>query len=148
MKIRLNIPASQYEEVKNDLEKHGIEVSDDAPLVLSSVSGYSDWLEVRQDKDHLHIPVNEVIYIESFGHDVLVHTKDGIFNSSERLSYLEKTLDPSLFLRISNSVIIARKQVKKIRAAFTRKFTLTLSNGSEVDVTRTYYDIFRKEYGI
>ena len=32
MKIRLNIPASQYEEVKNDLEKHGIEVSDDAPL--------------------------------------------------------------------------------------------------------------------
>lgn len=44
MKIRLNISSSQYEEVKNELEQHGIEVSDNAPFVLSAAEGYSDWL--------------------------------------------------------------------------------------------------------
>ncbi|MBR3349493.1 MAG: LytTR family transcriptional regulator [Solobacterium sp.] len=148
MKIRLNISSSQYEEVKSELEKHGIEISDDAPLVLSAADGYSDWLSVKKEKEHLHIPVSSVVYIESLGHDVLVHSKDGVYMSPERLTQLEQSLDPACFLRISNSVIIARKQVRKITAAFTRKFILTLSDGSKVDVTRSYYDIFRREFGI
>lgn len=148
MKIRISIASAQYEEVKNELEKLGIEVSDDAPFVLSAAEGYSDWLAVRQEKEHIHIPVSSIIYIESLGHDVLVHAENGIYQSGERLAQLEKALDPSLFLRISNSVIIARKHVKKITAAFTQKFILTLSDGSKADVTRSYYYIFKREFGI
>jgi two-component system response regulator LytT len=148
MKIQLNIPADRYERVKKELEELGIEISSDAEYVLSTVSGYSDWLSVRRDKEQLHIPVSSVIFIESIGHDVLVHTKSGVYNSSARLVQLEKILDPSLFLRISSSVIIARNHVRRITAAFTRKFILTMSDGSSADVTRSYYDIFRKEFGI
>lgn len=148
MKIRINIPSSQYEEVKRQLEEHGIEVNDDAAFVLGLSEGYSDWLGVKQEKEHLHIPVSSIIFIESLGHDVLVHTKDGVYNAAERLVQLEQTLDPALFLRISNSVIIAKKHVKKITAAFTQKFILTLSDESRVDVTRSYYYIFKREFGI
>lgn len=38
----------------------------------------------------MHIPVSSVIYIESLGHEVLVHTKDGVYMSSGRLIQLEK----------------------------------------------------------
>lgn len=148
MKIRLNIPSSQYGEVKTELEKHGIEISDDAPLVISAANEYSDWLNVKQDKEHLHIPVSSVIFMESLAGEVLVHTQNGVFQTHDRLAQLEKTLDPSLFLRISNSVIIARKSVRKITAAFTQKFILTLSDGSQADVTRSYYYIFKREFGI
>lgn len=39
----------------------------------------------------MHIPVSSVIYIESIGHEVLVHTKDGVYMSSGRLIQLEKS---------------------------------------------------------
>ncbi len=148
MKIRISVPSPQYEEVKNELEKHGIEVSDDAELVLMSADEYPDWIAVRLEKEHMHIPVSSIIFIESIGHDVLVHTDTQTYQSTERLTALENLLDPSKFLRISSSVIIARKHVVKIKAAFTQKFILTLSEGSQVDVTRSYYYIFRKEFGI
>ncbi|MBQ9823204.1 MAG: LytTR family transcriptional regulator [Solobacterium sp.] len=148
MKIQLSIPEAQYEQVKKELEEHGIEVSDRAEYVLNMRGQYSGWLSVRKDREQTHIPVSSVIYIESLGHDVLVHTAEGVYNSSDRLVQLEKTLDPALFLRVSNSVIIAKKHVKRITAAFTRKFILTMSDGSIADVTRSYYDIFRQEFGI
>jgi len=148
MKIQLSIPAAQYEQVKKELEEHGITVSEQAEYVLTLAGKYSEWLNVRKDREQTHIPISSVIYIESISHDVLIHTAEGVYNSSERLVQLEKTMDPGLFLRVSNSVIIAKKHVKRITAAFTRKFILTMSDGSSVDVTRSYYDIFRREFGI
>ena len=52
------------------------------------------------------------------------------------------------FIRISKSVIIAKSSVKKIRPALTMKFVLTLSDGSLVDVTRSYYTNFRRFFNI
>ena len=57
-------------------------------------------------------------------------------------------LDSEQFMRISNSVIIARNSVRKIKPTLGAKFILTLKNGATVDVTRSYYYIFRDAYGI
>lgn len=65
-----------------------------------------------------------------------------------RLYVLEKALPPELFVRISNSVIINRNAIRKIRPALSQKFYLTLKNGAVVDVTRTYYVRFKEYYGI
>ena len=43
---------------------------------------------------------------------------------------------------------IAKSSVKKIRPALTMKFVLTLSDGSLVDVTRSYYTNFRRFFNI
>ena len=61
---------------------------------------------------------------------------------------LESLLDPNKFLRVSKSVIIARKHVKKIRPSLSMKYILTMSDGTLVDVTRSYYSDFRRFFGI
>ena len=61
---------------------------------------------------------------------------------------LESLLDPREFLRVSKSVIISRKHVRKIRPSLSMKFILTMSDGTLVDVTRTYYSDFRRFFGI
>ena len=61
---------------------------------------------------------------------------------------LEAQLDPREFLRVSKSVIISRRHVKQIRPSLSMKYVLTLTDGTLVDVTRSYYSDFRRFFNI
>ena len=98
--------------------------------------------------ERVRISTDDIIFVESFGHDIVMHTQRGEFKADERLYQLERLLDPEQFFRISNSVIVARNRIDRITPALSSKFILTLSNGQSVDVTRSYYDIFRDRLGI
>lgn len=51
-------------------------------------------------------------------------------------------------MRISNSVVIAKDKVTSISPTFSMKFVLTMANGQKVDVTRSYYYLFKESFGI
>ena len=148
MKIRLNVRSEVYDRLAAELTAHGIELSYDAELMLSEVNQYSDYLSGKLDGENYHISVSKVIWIESLGHDVIIHTAEDTYKTADRLWQLEKLLDPSAFLRISNSIIVARREIQKIRASLSSKFVLTLTDGAEVTVTRSYYQIFKSQLGI
>ena len=149
MKIRLSVPEERYETVKEYLSSHGIEVGEDGEYTLTASSVYAPFLAARDDtKAHYQIKTDEVIYIEAFGKDIEIHTLQGTYYSLDRMYQLEAVLDPKDFIRVSKSVIISGKHVKKIRASLSMKFILTMSNGALVDVTRTYYSEFRRFFNI
>lgn len=150
MEIKLAVSNERYEEIKNALLDRGITVSDSAELVLYEADRYTDNLIVKGQEDSARyvVPANEIIIIESFGHTVEVHTKSGTYRSCDRLYQLANLLDPDKFLRISNSVIIAKDKVKQITPSLSMKFSLTMENGKKVDVTRSYYYIFKEAFGI
>lgn len=150
MKIRLDVSKDLYTELYHKLIKAGFEISDEAQFILSEnkESNDSDYISCKKDGETHHIQSEDIIFIESMGHDVLIHTKKEDFKTSDRLWQFEKSLNPDVFLRISNSVIINTKEVKKIKVALSQKFLVTLSQGSKVDVTRSYYYIFKNKFGI
>ena len=150
MKIKLAVSDESYEEIKKFLEGKGIEIDNNASFLLTETDRYISHLTVRdsENSSKLYISVEDIIYIESFGHTVEVHTLDGIYLSGERLYQLCCILNPQSFVRISNSVIIARNKVKQIIPAFSMKFTLEMVNGDKVYVTRSYYNIFKEFFGI
>lgn len=150
MKIKLSVSSESYDKIKNELLERGIEIDDSAELVLSEVGKYSNYIAVRDasEQKKLHISTDDIIYIEAFGHTVEVHTEKQVYQTSDRLYQLCCTLDPARFLRISNSVIIARDKVKQINPTFSMKFVLVMSNNHKVDVTRSYYNIFKDYFGI
>lgn len=150
MEMKLAVSKERYEEIRRILLERGITVSDSADFVLYENNRYVDSLIVRKqdDRSRFVIDVSEIVIIESFGHTVEVHTKKGSYQSSERLYQLSNLLDPVKFLRISNSVIIAKDKVKQITPSLSMKFSLTMENGKKVDVTRNYYYIFKEAFGI
>lgn len=150
MKIKLAVSKERYEQIKSILLERGIEVSDSAELVLYEANRFADHLIVKKQEDSSRyvVPVSEMILIESFGHTVEVHTKGEVYQATDRLYQLANLLDPDRFLRISNSVIIAKDKVKQITPSLSMKFTLTMENGKRVDVTRSYYYIFKEAFGI
>ena len=150
MKIKLEISDRDYDEVSRFLLEKGIELDDEAEFILTQKSCYIDRLAVRDEKtgERALIPVQEIIYAESFGHTVTAHTNEREWLTSDRLYQLCSVLDPEKFLRISVSTIIAVDKVKRIMPTLSRKFIITLSNGGTVEVTRSYYNIFKEFFGI
>ena len=149
MKVKLLINENRIAEVTEKLTALGIEIDDDAELVLMERNKFISHLPAKDDKgDRYNIPVKDIVYLESYSHSVDIHTTDDCYKSTERLYQLYSMLDPQKFLRISNSVIISRNHVKKIKPALSMKFVLTLSDGTLVDVTRSYYNIFKEFFNI
>jgi len=148
MKIRLRLSPQNREKVLEEFTKFGIEISDEAEFVLIEEETEATFL-LCKNKDEIHqIYTDEIVYIESLGRDILVHTMDMVFKSTERLYRLEQILQGDKFLRISNSIIISKNKIKKLKPTLSSKFIVTMCNGDFVDVTRTYYYKFKESFGI
>lgn len=150
LKIRLNINDADYGKIEKELHEHGIETNDAADLVLSKVNGFAEKLIVKDKatNEHVVLSCDEIVSLEAYGHLIDVRTKDNIYYVNERLYRIFEQLDKMKFLRISNSVIVSKNQIKKISPTLSMKFILTLSDNSRVDVTRTYYHSFKETIGI
>ena len=149
MKFRISVSEEEYADVKEYLESHGIEIGEDAEYTVTGASPYASFLSVRTaERDRLKISADDVIYIEAFGKEVEIHTLTATYYSQDRMYTLEAMLDPKTFLRISKSVIISAKHVRKIHPSLSMKYILTMSNGTLVDVTRSHYSDFRRFFNI
>ena len=77
--------------------------------MITETSRSSSLLPVRSDdKESRMISPADVIYIEAFGKEIEVHTRQGTYYAKDRMYQLESLLDPREFLRVSKSVIISR----------------------------------------
>lgn len=148
MKIKLSVSEERYTELEQLLRERGFEISDDAEFILQERSKGVSFLNAKQDDELFRIRTEDIVFVESFGKSMILHTMDGEYSITERLKELEIMLDADKFMRISNSVIIAKNSVQKIKPTLSAKFILTLKNGAVVDVTRSYYYKFREIYGI
>jgi len=150
LKIKLAVSNERFEEIRKKLIACGIEIDDNADFVLYENSNFLEYLIVRDTitNERVVLPVEDIAYIETFGHLVEVHTKSHTYQAMDRLYKIFNQLDPEKFLRISNSVVISRRSVVKITPTLSMKFILTMSDGKNVDVTRSYYYIFKENFGI
>ncbi|MBR1731739.1 MAG: LytTR family transcriptional regulator [Ruminococcus sp.] len=148
MKIKLTVSRERYAELEAQLEALGIEIDNSSDLVLSEENRYTDFIMGRKDGAFSPVPADDIIFIETFGNEVVMHTLENTYNISERLIRLEGLLNPHDFLRVSNSVIVAVKFIRKIRPTFSSKYILTLKDGSTVDVTRSYFTRFKDFFGL
>lgn len=78
----------------------------DEVTILKS-NGDEEYIYLRE-KNVIHkIPVSEIVYIESFGDYLKLHTEDREIQSRCTISSIEKTLPEEIFIRIHRSFLIA-----------------------------------------
>ena len=114
MKIKLSVSEERYEEVASELTSAGIELDEEADLLLTEREKHLRYLQARpagretDPSEKEHIPAGNIISIEAFGHNLEIRTTAGLFRLNDRLLRLQTLLDRACFFRISNSTIINR----------------------------------------
>lgn len=146
MKIKLSTNQEKYTKLKKMLEKGGFEVTDDADLVLEDNSEKPYFLGTHKE-EIIPIPYHDILYIESYGRDVYINTIDKFIKINKRLYEVESFLEGLNFLRISKSVIVNKKGIKKIKSIINGRFDLVMMNGEKVTVTKSYRHDFKSFIG-
>jgi len=147
MKVRLIVSEKRYKEVEEELKTKGIEVDENADLEVRERNVDLDYLIVKKQHYFKRLKTSEIILIESFARDIVVHTIEDQYKVNERLKQLELLLDARYFIRINKSMIVNKDKIKQIIPTFASKFVLVLLNDQRVEVTRSYYYIFKEELG-
>lgn len=144
MKVKIIAKKDKIKQLEASLIKGGFEIADEAPFTLIEENITVDTIIGKKDGSYFYISTKDIIFFESFGHEIYVETKDNRYRVKEKLYELEEILDNSLFFRINQSMIINKKAIKRITPSIGTKFKLSMINSITLEVTRNYYYKFKE----
>lgn len=80
----------------------------------------------------ISVRLNDINYIEVYGHETLVHTANAVLTTSKALSAIEKELSEYGFIRTHKSYIVNTRYIFSVE-----RNSIILSNGENLPVSRT-----------
>lgn len=114
------------------------EAIDSAKTIL----GRNKKIEVNVIGDGVRkITLKNIIFVETYKHYILVHTRQGMLNCSNTMHEMEKMLPDNWFFRCHNSFIVNLDEIDHMdeRIAY-------LSDGSNIDISHRKMNQFKKIY--
>jgi two-component system, LytTR family, response regulator len=99
-----------------------------------------DRFAIRSGTKISFVMADEIDWIEASDDYVSLHVGKRTHLLRETLNNLEQRLDPHNFVRIHRSTIIRADRLREIRVLPNRELRVTLGDGTELKVSRTYRD--------
>jgi two-component system LytT family response regulator len=94
------------------------------------------------------IPVNEIKYLEANDDYVNIYTKEGKFLKNKTLSFYEKSLEPSQFVRVHRSYLVNISEITKIEPYEKEGYMLKLKGGENIPVSKSGFPKLKLVLGI
>ena len=92
-----------------------------------------------------YMPLNEVLFMETDGNAIQVHTRDDIYQTRYKLYELEELL-PGQFMRVSKSAILNTSHVYSITKNLSSSSVVQFRNThKQVYVSRGYYKALKEK---
>lgn len=148
MKIKLVCKKENYEKYKKMLDISGFEISTDASLTFKEDDFVQETFIGFNNGTYEIIHFRNIIFIESFGHDIILHTLDKEYRIKDKLYEIEGILHDKGFIRINKSTIVNKFGIKEINPTFNSRIILLMKNGNKLTVTRSYNLEFKKFIGL
>jgi two-component system LytT family response regulator len=121
-----------------------------SPSYLPLITGHQTYSApltrvLVRDGMQIHIiPANEIMYIKAEDDYVMIHAVQQALLKLERLSHLEKMLDPQYFCRIHRSFLLNISYLAKIEPSDKESRCVILKNGEKLPVSRQGYQLLQK----
>ncbi len=96
-----------------------------------TTNGRKYFLLVKVDRKNVQVDLEKLLYIESLGDYIKLHTTEGILITRERISKIEEKL-PEYYLRIHRSFLVNTKKIDSFS-----KESITV-NSQEIPISRTF----------
>ncbi|MET0659226.1 MAG: LytTR family DNA-binding domain-containing protein [Steroidobacteraceae bacterium] len=101
---------------------------------------YPEFIAIRDDTGTERVRVGTIDWIDAAGDYMCVHAAGRTYVLRETMKALETTLDPRLFQRVHRSTIVNLKRVRRLRPHTNGEYFLTLLDGQEIKLSRSYRD--------
>jgi two-component system response regulator LytT len=147
MKIKIICQKDNFKEYSEMLERGGFTISNDADLIFKEVNYTQETIVGKYNNRYEIIPYQEIIYVESFGHEIILHALDKEYSIKEKLFEIEGMYIDKGFIRINKSCVVNKFQIKEIKPTFNTRLELIMKNNAKLYVTRTYYNQFKEYIG-
>lgn len=97
-----------------------------------------------KDRQQIHIvPIDDVIYIESDGDYVQIHSELGVFMKEKTMKFFEENLPIKQFVRIHRSYIVNVNEVAKIELYDKENYRVCLKNGTALKASASGYKLLK-----
>lgn len=111
--------------------------------VAAEASPYLDNLSVRSIGRIDQVSTADILWVESAGNYVQLHTAARSLLHRVPLGRLERHLDPADFLRVHRGAMVRRTQIASLAVAGDSSYRLALHCGAEVGVSERYVPLVR-----
>lgn len=101
---------------------------------------YPQVLPIREDSGTVRLDVRTIDWIDAAGDYMCVHADGRTYVLRETMKSLEAVLDPMVFQRVHRSTIVNVHRVKRLRPHTNGEYFLTLEDGQEIKLSRSYRD--------
>ena len=102
---------------------------------------------VRTRDGYVLVKVADIDWIEAENNYVRLHVGKESHLLREKLSALQARLDPAHFARIHRSTIVNLNRVVRLKPWFSGDYVVTLENGKEVRLSRTFREVVQRQLG-
>lgn len=149
MKVLFKGSDKEYNKIKDKLKSGDFEVV--------TVNGDYELKKIEKEKStiigeklnkYYILRPKDIIYVESFDHNIVCHCTNGDFNIDEKLYEIAGAYIQYGFVRTHRSYVVNKTHIKSIIPDFNRKFRLVMSNNHEVEVSRRYFVEFKESIGM
>lgn len=148
MKIKLVCGKDDKEKYLKQLKAGNFEiVEDDFDLILIDNNYKKESIVGRINESYELLKPEDILYIESFGHEIICTTINNVYRIKEKLYEIEAMFFKNGFIRINKSYVINKNHIKDIKPTFNSKFIITMKDNVVVEVTRSYYYKFKESIG-
>ena len=101
---------------------------------------YLKRIPVKSSRGMTFVITDEIDWISSSGNELEIHVGRATYLIREKLSYLETRLDPDVFMRVHRSTIVNLNCIKSLHPLFNNDHLIILKDGTELNLSRTYYE--------
>jgi two-component system LytT family response regulator len=103
---------------------------------------------VKEGSNIKIVPVHDILYIEAYDDYVKIFTTKEMFLKKKTMSFYEQSLNPSQFVRVHRSYIIALSQLTKIEPLEKDTYIGLLKNGTKIPLSKSGYVKLKTVLGI
>lgn len=117
-------------------------MEDYSKVISSNLPDGNNFISVKSGYQEYHLPVKSIIYIESFGPKLAIHTIDSKFECYDTLKNIEESINKitDTFLRSHKSFLINRRHIKEVNLQDQKVY---MSNGDECLISRNKKLLFK-----
>ena len=110
--------------------------------------GHLERLAIKERGRTEIVAVRDIDYVDVAGHYLCVHAGKSVHLLRGTLNELEPQLDPAQFARIHRSALVRLERIKSLAARRNGDCDVLLSDGTKLQMSRTYLESVRARLGL